>query len=274
MGWWRIEPVGNPAGSERLPRDSRRTREDIRREGFGRRPEKPHTRGHVQSGARPELENRWKKEHSGTTFARLLTFGHDFHPFAFNVFVFNPRIAAVASQLSRIITGIPVQKRRIRCPGPDGRRQHRSGHQRNNFTKNKKNYKSQKCYQTWIGVCARWIGQANGNLESETVLLEQRLEQLKTLIDESRRHIHRAAQEMKLYVSGDKTNSAREQLQQSIAQCEKTNSTLKREHDQLERDIPLLQQQIQNWTIIEKYFHLFISQHFYYFVSIDYHYSV
>ena len=83
--------------------------------------------------------------------------------------------------------------------------------------------------------------------------MEQRLHQLKALIDEGRRHAQRAAQEMKLYVSGDKGNSAREQLQQSIAQCEKSNTTLKQEHDLLKRDIPLLQKQIHNWTIIEKY---------------------
>jgi len=92
-------------------------------------------------------------------------------------------------------------------------------------------------------------------LENETALLEKRQHQLKALIDEGRRHALRAAQEMKLYVSGDKSNSAREQLQQSIAQCEKTNAALKREYDLLQQDIPLLQHQIQNWTVIEKYFY-------------------
>ena len=95
----------------------------------------------------------------------------------------------------------------------------------------------------------------NNQLENEMAALEERLNQLNGAIDQSRRHAERAAEEMKLYVSGnvhDKGKSVRDQLQQQIGRHEKANSQLQQEHDQLKEHLPQLQQQLLDWRNIHK----------------------
>ena len=68
--------------------------------------------------------------------------------------------------------------------------------------------------------------------------------------------MERAAEEMKLYVSGglqEKGRSVRERLQHQMVDQEKANLQLREEQRELQANLPRLERQIQHWDRIEKY---------------------
>ena len=105
---------------------------------------------------------------------------------------------------------------------------------------------------SWLRLLRR---KANNSLEGEILVLKDRQDQLEVSIQQSRRHLERATEEMKLYVSGvhEKGKSARDQLQQQISEQDKVNSRIRKEHDQLKQNLPQLKQQTVDWETIERY---------------------
>lgn len=96
-------------------------------------------------------------------------------------------------------------------------------------------------------------------LESEIVTLEERRRQLEANILQNQSYIQRAADEMKLYVSGvqqqqtERGKSVRDQLHQKIIEQEKCNAQLRQEQRQLKDNLPHFEQQLKYWEKIEKY---------------------
>ncbi len=96
-------------------------------------------------------------------------------------------------------------------------------------------------------------------LESEIVTLEERRRQLEANILQNQSYIQRAADEMKLYVSGvqqqqtERGKSVRDQLHQKIIEQEKLNAQLRQEQRQLKDNLPHFEQQLKYWEKIEKY---------------------
>lgn len=105
--------------------------------------------------------------------------------------------------------------------------------------------------------------------------LEERVRQLEEGIIKSREYLQRAADEMKLYVSGVQQqqheatgkrankSSARDQLQHKIAELEKLNASLRQEHQQAKDSIPQLQQQLVYWEKIERWSPILVGLRFY-----------
>ena len=97
---------------------------------------------------------------------------------------------------------------------------------------------------------------AKTSLENEITQLDERRKQLDAQIHLSHRHMERAAEEMKLYVSGglqEKGRSVRERLQHQMVDQEKANLQLREEQRELQANLPRLERQIQHWDRIEKY---------------------
>lgn len=86
--------------------------------------------------------------------------------------------------------------------------------------------------------------------------MEERRRQLEANIIQNKQYLQRAADEMKLYVSGvqqgERGKSVRDQLHQKIIEKEKLNGQLRQEQRQLRENLPFLEQQMKYWEKLEK----------------------